>query len=283
MAGFNPKGMELKIRTMIKNANHTNPMKKLFILFTCILVLLSCINAKQDTLFNDVDKNFAIATLRQYQNVNSQLTAERNAFYLLMLEQSSAEEPSEADKSYFIRNIAHIDSVVIHGVALINKNKGKELLTMLEAELINFYAHPHNTAENEIALHRLLIDLYFNDTTLSKEEYYGKVIELYEWNKTHFESLENIPADYINILLNLYFSYLVIEEYDHAIIVGEKMSEYVMETGNKEKHACATTLLGEAYGKAGKPELEDSCYNSIEHLPYHTPESPREIFELMNR
>lgn len=260
-----------------------NLVKQLFLLFTCISIFLSCTCAKQDTLLSNVDKNFAIATLRQYQNVDSQLIAERNAFYLLMLEHSCTKEPNEADKSYFIRNITHIDSVVNQGVALIHRNKGKELLTMLEAELFNFYAHPHNTAGNEIALHRLMIDLYFNDTTLSKEKYFGKVIELYEWNKIHFESLENIPTDYINILLNLYFSYLVIEEYDNAMIVGEKMSEYVMETGDKEKQACATTLLGEAYGKAGKPELEDSCYNSIEHLPYHTPKSPREIFELMNR
>ena len=70
----------------------------------------------------------------------------------MILEHSSTEDASEEDKSYFLRNIAHIDSVVNHGLALIKKNKGKELLTMLEAELFNFYAHPHNTAGNEIAV-----------------------------------------------------------------------------------------------------------------------------------
>ena len=258
-------------------------MKQLFFLFASSLLLLSCTKTKQDKLLNDVDKEVARATLRQYQNVDAQLIAERNAFYLMILEHNSTEEASEEDKSYFLRNISHIDSVVNHGLALIKKNKGKELLTMLEVELINFYAHPHNTAENEIALHRLMIDLYFNDTTLSQEEYYGRVIELYEWNKTHFESLKNIPADYINILLNLYFSYMVLEKYDKAIIIGEQMSAYVIESGNEEKLVCAATLLGEAYGKAGMIELEDSCYNSIKHLPYYTPASPSEIFELMNR
>lgn len=108
-------------------------MKKLLTLLICLLAFISCKESKSSVVLSDEDN--AIATLQLYQNVSPELIEERNKLYQLMLKHSTPpEKPSEEDKAYFLNNIAHIDSVVNRGVALIKEQKGEELLTLLEAE-----------------------------------------------------------------------------------------------------------------------------------------------------
>ena len=136
-------------------------MKKLLLLCACLIVLLSCNNQNNAKVPELTFEDAVVGILQLYQNVDSQLVAERNELYQLLLKHSEpAEEASEEDKGYFLRNIVHIDSVVNQGAALIKENKISELLALLEAELPNFYAHPHNFIDNEIMLHQLLAELY---------------------------------------------------------------------------------------------------------------------------
>lgn len=122
-------------------------MKRILLLFTCSMFFISCSGQSdaQDNVTNtislsDEDKTIAIEILKLYQNVDSQLVAERNEVYQLMLKHTNSDkEPSKDDAEYLINNIAHIDSVVNTSINLVNRDKGDELLSILETELPNFY------------------------------------------------------------------------------------------------------------------------------------------------
>ncbi len=242
-------------------------MKKLLTLLICFLALISCKESKSSLVLSDEDK--AIATLRLYQNVSPELIEEHNNLYQLMLKHStSAEEPSEEDKAYFLNNIAHIDSVVNQGVALIKEQKGKELLTLLEAEIINFYAHPHNTVDNEIMLHNLLSQLYYQ-TIKSKEEYIRKLIDLDTVTILHIEALQNKHPEYVTVLVNQIYNCIDVKEYDKAIFYGEKLRAFTAVEGKTEALIYASLILAEAYEKAGKTEEQNAVINSVKHYPQY--------------
>ena len=242
-------------------------MKKLLLLCACMTALLSCNNQKSakdpELTFEDA----AIGILQLYQNVDSQLVAERNELYQLLLKHSEpAEEASEEDKGYFLRNITHIDSIVTVGTELINQNKGDELLSLLEAELPNFYTHPHNTVDNEVALHQLVVELYRRQSA-SDEEFLTKVIPLSEWTVIHIEALEHKHPVYSAVLTELVVFYTSLANYDKAIFNGEKLSAYALQTGDEETQIYSSLLLSQAYSKIGQQEQKDSCINSVNHLP----------------
>lgn len=263
-------------------------MKKLLLLLTCLTVLVACKEKKstislgaedpsnKKSTFSEPkstislsaeDKSVAIETLQLYQNVDSQLMAERNELYLLIYKHSEpADEVSEEDKGYFLRNIAHIDSIVTVGTELINQNKGDELLSLLETELFNFYAHPHNTVDNEIALHQLVVELYRRQPT-SKEEFLAKVIPLSEWTVMHIEALEHKHPVYPIVLTELIVFCSSLEDYGKAILNGEKLSAYAIQIDDKETQIYSSLLLSRAYNKIGQQEQKDSCINSVSHLP----------------
>ena len=231
-----------------------------------MIVLLSCNNPKSTKNPELTFEDAAIGILRLYQNVDSQLVAERNELYQLLLKHSEpAEEASEEDKGYFLRNIVHIDSVVNQGAALIKENKACELLALLEAELPNFYAHPHNTVDNEVALHQLVVELYRRQTE-SEEEFLGKVIPLSEWTVMHIEAVEHKLPVYLTVLTELIVFYSSLENYDKVIFNGEKLSAYSLQTGDEETQIYASLLLSRAYSKIGQQEQKDSCINSVNHL-----------------
>ena len=244
-----------------------NTMKKLFSLLACLTVLLACKEAKNTISLSDEDKSAAIEILQLYQNVDSQLVAERNGLYQLLLKHSEpAEEVSEEDKGYFLRNITHIDSIVTVGTELINQNKGDELMSLLEAELPNFYTHPHNTVDNEVALHQLVVELYRRQSA-SDEEFLTKVIPLSEWTVIHIEALEHKHPVYSAVLTELVVFYTSLANYDKAIFNGEKLSAYALQTGDEETQIYSSLLLSQAYSKIGQQEQKDSCINSVNHLP----------------
>lgn len=136
-------------------------MKRLF-LFVCLLCLMACGNRNKQNEAQESEVTFeeaAINILKLYQDVNPQLATERNELYQLMLKHTEPQsEVTEADKTYFLRNIEHIDSIVNQSVALVNENKIKDLSILLKEEIMNFYAHPHNTLDNELLLHKLIED-----------------------------------------------------------------------------------------------------------------------------
>lgn len=242
-------------------------MQKLLSLLACLIVLVACKEAKRTISLSDEDKSIAIETLQLYQNVDSQLVAERNGLYQLLLKHSEpASEVSEEDKSYFLRNIAHIDSIVDAGIKLINQNKGDELLSLLETELPSFYAHPHNTVDNEVALHQLAVELYRRQS-VSNEEFLAKVIPLSEWTVIHIEALEHKHPVYSAVLTELVVFYISLANYDKAIFNGEKLSAYALQTGDEETQIYSSLLLSRAYSKIGQQEQKDSCINSVSHLP----------------
>lgn len=244
-------------------------MKKLLFLCACLTALLSCNNQKTakepELTFGDA----AIGILQLYQNVDSQLVAERNELYLLLLKHSEpAEEASEEDKGYFLRNIVHIDSVVNQGTVLVKENKISELLALLEAELPNFYAHPHNFIDNEIMLHQLLAELY-RQTAESYEEYANKVIYLNDFTIVHIEALENKHPQYGSILVEQVCSCIQVGQYNKAILNGEKLSAYMIQTGDEKGHIYSSLLLSRAYEKAGMPALQDSTISSVKNHPQY--------------
>ena len=239
-------------------------MKKLLTLLSCFVILISCKENKSSSVLSDDDK--AIATLQLYQNVSPELIEERNNLYQLMLKHSTpAEEPSEEDKTYFLNNIAHIDSVVNRGVVLIKEQKGKELLTLLEDEIINFYAHPHNTIESEYELHQLLIKLN-RKYCASRKEFLAKTIQLLEYNLLHIGCLEESPTCYTLVLQDLTCAYLEAEENSKAVVVGEMLCESMPED-NVVGKIIANLLLSKAYDRIGEKELRDSCVRSVMHYP----------------
>ena len=244
-------------------------MKKLFSLLACLTVLLACKEAKNTISLSDEDKSAAIEILQLYQNVDSQLVAERNGLYQLLLKHSEpAEEASEEDKGYFLQNIGHIDSIVTVGTELINQNKGDELMSLLEAELPNFYTHPHNTVDNEVALHQLVVELYRRQSA-SDEEFLTKVIPLSEWTVIHIEALEHKHPVYSAVLTELVVFYTSLANYDKAIFNGEKLSAYMIQTGDEKGHIYASLLLSKAYEKAGMPALQDSTISSVKNHPQY--------------
>ena len=246
-----------------------NTMKKLFSLLACLTALVACKEAKSTISLSDEDKSVAIETLQLYQNVDSQLVAERNGLYQLLLKHSEpTEEASEEDKGYFLRNIVHIDSVVNQGAAFVKENKISELLALLEAELPNFYAHPHNFIDNEIMLHQLLAELY-RQTAESYEEYANKVIYLNDFTIVHIEALENKHPQYGSILVEQVCSCIQVGQYNKAILNGEKLSAYMIQTRDEKGYIYASLLLSKAYEKAGMPALQDSTISSVKNYPQY--------------
>lgn len=244
-------------------------MKKLLLLCACLIVLLSCNNQNNAKVPELTFEDAVVGILQLYQNVDSQLVAERNELYQLLLKHSEpTEEASEEDKGYFLRNIVHIDSVVNQGAVLIKENKISELLALLEAELPNFYAHPHNFIDNEIMLHQLLAELY-RQTAESYEEYANKVIYLNDFTIMHIEALENKHSQYSTILVEQVCSCIQVGQYNKAILNGEKLSAYMIQTGDEKGHIYASLLLSKAYEKAGMPALQDSTISSVKNYPQY--------------
>lgn len=247
--------------------------------FICFFALLSCGNRNgaknQEITFEEA----AISTLQLYQNVDPQFAAERNEFYQLLLEHSGQEgEAGEGDKGYFLQNIVHIDSVVNQGAKLINAGRFEDLAVLLKGELPNFYAHPHNTVDVEIMLHKLIAELY-HQTVDTYEEYIKEVIDLCGFTILHIDALEDKHPHYNTILIEQTCNCIDIGFYDQAIVYADKMRKFMQEEGDEEGLILSTLLLARAYEKSGQIEMHESAINSVKHLPQYAKccEEVREI------
>lgn len=240
-------------------------MKKALIFCALLACLLSCADRRKANLSDE--SRHAIEILQMYQNVDPQLALEYDQLYQMLLNDSASEdEITEEYRDYFMNNLIHIDSVVNHGISLAEANMEAELLALLEEELFNFYAHPHNTIDTEVALHLLIIDLTRKHAD-SHEEFVGNAIYLLEYSMAHLETLETPPSYYTTVLTHLIMAYFDIEDYQKAAAIGEQLSLYVQKTEDKIGQICTSVLLSKAYEGIGMTEKQDSCINSVRHLP----------------
>ena len=261
-------------------------MKKLFLLFVTIVTLIACGDKKavyEPIVLDENEKEMAADIMKLYANVDSALLEERNRFYQLLLKHSSSgDEPTDEERGYFLRNVAHIDSIVARGVELAGSNKGDELMALVEGELTKFYSHPHNNIDNEIALHGLLSTLY-HKKGMPADTFFTKLISLYTWSALHCEMLEPRPVYYTDLLINVLDCNIMLEQYGAAVQCGEKLSLYAQQTNDQEAQVYSTVLLGYSYGKENKPHLADSCSKSIEHLVPLYPVAHEHAWDLLNR
>ena len=174
-------------------------------IFIFILALSAC-SAKPDkvaNLFTKEEREQYVNTLSLYLQADSGLIAERNQFFQLLLKYIDAEEK---DSAYYMENIAHVDSVIHKAIGLVEQGNMDNLLTLLEQERYNIYAHPCNNIDNEIALHNMLIQLYNKTYKENTDEYYSKIIDLAEYSKLHILGLlddEQYIPYYIHNLTSL--------------------------------------------------------------------------------
>ena len=177
---------------------------------------------------------------------------------------------TDFDTSFFAENISHLDSVVHYGIELAQQNKGGELLNLLEKERLNFYAHPNNTIDNEIALHQLFIELYAKFYK-GKGDVWQKVIPLVEFSKTHILSIQTLQGYihpyYPRILYNLIDAYLTVDNIEKAIITAKELDNCYQDLNDIPD--AIVILLRDLYGKAGMRTLQDSCLKILEASPIY--------------
>ena len=177
---------------------------------------------------------------------------------------------TDFDTSFFAENISHLDSVVHYGIELAHQNKGGKLLDLLEKERLNFYAHPNNTIDNEIALHQLFIELYAKFYK-GKGDVWQKVIPLVEFSKTHILSIQTLQGYihpyYPRILYNLIDAYLTVDDIEKAIITAKELDNCYQDLNDIPD--AIVILLRDLYGKAGMRTLQDSCLKILEASPIY--------------
>ena len=240
---------------------------KAVITFIFLLALSAC-SAKPDKPANPFSKEEQeqyVNTLSLYLQADSGLIAERNQFFQLLLKHMDAEE---TDSAYYMENIAHVDSVIHKAIGLVERGNADDLLSLLEKERNNIYAHPCNTIDNEIALHNLLIQLYNKAYKENTDEYYSKIIDLALYDKLHLTGLlenEQYTPYYIHNLTSLVDLYMCANRYTEAIQTGRELCEFTKDEDNSLYIQCVL-LLGSAYKEAGMTEQQDSCINSIKHF-----------------
>lgn len=251
-------------------------MKKVLLFFTCFVAFFAYGNqARMGTTQEPAQEpemtfeELVTGIMQLYQDVDPQLAEERNETYLQTLKHISPEvENNEEANAFFLNNIAHIDEVTNQAIKLAKEKNVAELAALLDAELLNFYAHPHNTIDNELILHTFLAELYYF-TSNSYEEYISRVISLDSYSVAHMEALEDRHPDYHAKLIDLTCNCIDIGEYEKAIAYGEKLRAYTAEVGEVESQIYASLFLAMAYEKAGDAEQQKAIIESVKELPQY--------------
>lgn len=243
-------------------------MKTTIALIAISLVLSAC-SAKPDKPANPFSKEEQeqyVNTLSLYLQADSSLIAERNRFFQLLLRHMDAEE---TDSAYYMENIAHVDSVIHKAIGLVERGNADDLLSLLEKERNNIYAHPCNTIDNEIALHNMLIQLYNKTYKENTDEYYSKIIDLAEYSKLHILGLldnEQYIPYYIHNQTSLVGLYMCANRHADAIKTGKELCKFTKDKDNGIHIRCVL-LLGSLYKELNMTEQQDCCINSVKHLP----------------
>lgn len=243
-------------------------MKFLFIY--CFLVVLCACASKPNkpiSSFTKEEQEQYISTLSLYLNADTNLIAERRQFYQLLKKHIDTER--KIDSTYYIKNIAHVDSVIHKAIGLVEQSNANDLLSVLEKERHNIYAHPCNTIDNEIALHNLLIQLYNKAYKENTDEYYSKIIDLALCDKIHLTGLignEEYTPYYIQNMTSLIDLYTCANRYAEAIQTGKELCKFTKDKDRRTYVQCVL-LLSSVYKDADMVEKQDSCINSVKHLP----------------
>ena len=181
-------------------------------------------------------------------------------------------DTNDFDTSFYAENISHLDSVVHYGIELAQQNKGGELLNLLEKERLNFYAHPNNTIDNEIALHQLFIELYAKFYK-GKGNVWQKVIPLVEFSKAHILSIQTLQGYihpyYPRILYNLIDAYLTVDDIEKAITTAKELGDCYQDLDDTPNYIEVIKLLHDLYGEAGMQAQQDSCLKILESSPIY--------------
>jgi hypothetical protein len=244
-------------------------MKNLLFISICFICLIACGNRNKQSEVQESEVTFeeyAINILKLYQDVDPQLTAERNEIYRLILKHT---DPQSEAGTYLLHNIEHIDSIVNQSVALVKDGEIEDLYTLLKGEIMNFYAHPHNTVDNEMLLHRLIGELYYQ-TTDSYEEFVKELIYLNDFTIMHMEALIDKHPEYITILIEQAGNCIEVGFYDKAIIYGDKLCSFMKKHGEVEGQIYSAILLAKVHKKAGNIEQSNNIIDSVKHLPQYT-------------
>lgn len=241
---------------------------KAAVTFIFILALSACSNKsdKPANPFTKEEQEQYVNTLSLYLQADSSLIAERNQFFQFLLKHIDAEEK---DSAYYMENIAHVDSVIHAAIGLVEQGNMDNLLTLLEQERYNIYAHPCNNIDNEIALHNMLIQLYNKAYKENTDEYYSKIIDLAEYSKLHILGLldnEQYIPYYIHNLTSLVDLYMCANRHTDAIQTGKELCEFTKDKNNSIHIRCVL-LLGSLYKELNMTEQQDSCINSVRHIP----------------
>lgn len=173
------------------------------------------------------DREQVINTLSLYQLPEDYLYIQSELAKILEDNEISPEEDLDF---FYLNNILHIDSVIYQGIELAKQNKARKLVHLLEKERGNFYAHPNNTIDNEIALINLFAMLY-GKTEENEVGFHSKLVPLLEFAYAHIKALqtwngEEIHPYYPKISLYLLELYAYTNDNAKAIEIAKELCNY---------------------------------------------------------
>ena len=178
-------------------------MKRLLIILTCLVLLISCSNSNktdkdnssmfvelketQGRLESKPDTTAIIELMKYYQDLDSIETKKRFETYKELL--ASGDDNMQKDIDWYFKNIDHIDSVSKQAIILTRQEKYKELAYILDAELENYYSHPNSNSYSIYQLSWVMLPLY-RIITPDNKTYYDKLIEMWEMNRLMMEAVQ---------------------------------------------------------------------------------------------
>ena len=216
------------------------------------------------------DLEQVINTLSLYQLPEDYLYIQSELAKILEDNEISPEEDLDF---FYLNNILHIDSVISQSIELAKQNKAKELVHLLEKERGNFYAHPNNTIDNEIALINLFAMLY-GKTEENELGFHSKLIPLMEFAYAHVKALqtwngEEIHPYYPKISLYLLKLYAYTNDNAKAIEIAKELCDYYEQLNDTTQYINLLTILSQLYYNAGMTNQHDSCQNILEVSPIY--------------
>lgn len=247
---------------------------KYFLISTSILIALSC-NAQKPHMTEEEQRQAINALVSYTLYVDSAYIQDAIEAGNLLISNLPSLKGQTFDTAFYINNMAHLDSVIFQGIVLTKQNNVTALLRLLEKERMNFYAHPNNIIDNEIALHELFIALYnkFYEEEHA-DEYYNKIIALTEFTKHHILMIQEwrggeIHPYYSGALTNLTEVYSYVEDYEKAIANAKELCNCYEQLENKPQYIGALIILSDLYGDAGMEIQRDSCEKILDASPIY--------------
>ena len=115
-------------------------MIKYTLLIINVIIILSACTTKPNKPISSLtqeEQEQYVNTLSLYLNADTNLIAKRRQFYQLLKKYINTE--GKIDSIYYIKNIAHVDSVIHKAIGLVEQSNANDLLSLLEKERHNIY------------------------------------------------------------------------------------------------------------------------------------------------